>query len=86
VTNFRENEGREEKRLPWEGSLQANDSVCQCIGLPGSPMGFGKQIDNHFYVVVLHFMHYNFGRIRKSLRITPIGVLFGRNIAEWHSK
>ncbi|TSA58284.1 MAG: IS1 family transposase [Methylophilaceae bacterium] len=33
--------------------------------------GFSKKIENLEYAVALHFMHYNFGRIHKSLRVTP---------------
>jgi hypothetical protein len=33
--------------------------------------GFSKKIENHGYAVALHFMHYNFCRIHKTLRITP---------------
>ncbi len=33
--------------------------------------GFSKKIENLEDSVALHFMHYNFGRIHKSLRITP---------------
>lgn len=33
--------------------------------------GFSKKVDNHAAAVALHFMHYNFARIHKSLRITP---------------
>lgn len=33
--------------------------------------GFSKKIENHAHAVALHFMYYNFGRIHKSLRITP---------------
>lgn len=33
--------------------------------------GFSKKVENHAHAVALHFMHYNFGRIHKSLRITP---------------
>ncbi len=33
--------------------------------------GFSKKIDNLYYAVALHFMHYNFGRIHKTLRVTP---------------
>lgn len=32
---------------------------------------FSKKIENHAYAVALHFMHYNFCRIHKSLRVTP---------------
>lgn len=33
--------------------------------------GFSKKIDNLYFAVALHFMHYNFGRIHKTLRVTP---------------
>lgn len=33
--------------------------------------GFSKKIENHIAAVTLHFMHYNFARIHKSLRVTP---------------
>ena len=32
---------------------------------------FSKKVDNHGHAVALHFMHYNFARIHKTLRITP---------------
>jgi IS1 family transposase len=32
---------------------------------------FSKKAENHGHAVALHFMYYNFGRIHKSLRITP---------------
>lgn len=33
--------------------------------------GFSKKIENHEHAVAIHYMHYNFGRIHKSLRVTP---------------
>ncbi len=33
--------------------------------------GFSKKVENHAYAVALHFMHYNFARIHKTLRVTP---------------
>jgi IS1 family transposase len=30
-----------------------------------------KKLDNHKAAIALHFMHYNFGRIHKTLRVTP---------------
>ena len=33
--------------------------------------GFSKKVENHEAAVALYFMHYNFGRIHKSLRVTP---------------
>ena len=32
--------------------------------------GFSKKIQNHAHAVALHFMHYNFARIHRSLRVT----------------
>ena len=33
--------------------------------------GFSKKLENHAFMVVIHFMHYDFARIHKTLRITP---------------
>lgn len=33
--------------------------------------GFSKKVENHAHAIALHFMFYNFGRIHKSLRVTP---------------
>lgn len=33
--------------------------------------GFSKKIEDHAHAVALHFMYYNFGRIHKTLRVTP---------------
>lgn len=33
--------------------------------------GFSKKIHNHECSVALHFMYYNFGRIHRTLRVTP---------------
>ena len=32
---------------------------------------FSKKLENHAYAVALHFVHYNFCRIHKTLRVTP---------------
>jgi IS1 family transposase len=32
---------------------------------------FSKKLNNHAYAVALHFVHYNFCRIHKTLRVTP---------------
>jgi IS1 family transposase len=32
---------------------------------------FSKKIENHAAMVAIHFMYYNFGRIQKTLRVTP---------------
>jgi IS1 family transposase len=33
--------------------------------------GFSKKIENHFFATAMYFMYYNFGRIHKTLRVTP---------------
>lgn len=33
--------------------------------------GFSKKVENHAHAVALHFVWYNFGRIHKTLRVTP---------------
>lgn len=33
--------------------------------------GFSKKVENLAHAVSLHFMYYNFGRIHKTLRVTP---------------
>jgi len=33
--------------------------------------GFSKKVENHAAMVALHFMHYNFARLHKTLRVTP---------------
>ena len=33
--------------------------------------GFSKKIGDHCCAVALNYMHYNFGRIHKTLRVTP---------------
>ncbi len=33
--------------------------------------GFNKKIENHIHAISLHYMYYNFGRIHKTLRVTP---------------
>lgn len=33
--------------------------------------GFSKKVENLEHAVSLHFMHYNFARVHKTLRVTP---------------
>ncbi len=33
--------------------------------------GFSKKVQNLEHAVALHFLHYNFARIHKTLRVTP---------------
>ena len=32
---------------------------------------FSKKVENHAHAVALYFVHYNFARIYRSLRVTP---------------
>jgi IS1 family transposase len=32
---------------------------------------FSKKVENHFWAIALHYMHYNFCRIHQTLRVTP---------------
>lgn len=32
---------------------------------------FSKKIGNHCYAIALHFVYYNFVKLRKTLRMTP---------------
>ena len=32
---------------------------------------FSKKVEHHMAAVAIHFMHYNFARIHKTLRVTP---------------
>jgi hypothetical protein len=40
-------------------------------GVCAGPPTFLAKVENHAYQVALHFMHYNFVRIHKTLRMTP---------------
>ena len=33
--------------------------------------GFSKKVENHFFALAVHYMHYNFCRVHKTLRVTP---------------
>ena len=33
--------------------------------------GFSKKVENHEHAIGIHYMYYNFGRIHKTLRVTP---------------
>jgi IS1 family transposase len=33
--------------------------------------GFSKKVENHLHAIAIHFMHYNFCRVHKTLRVTP---------------
>ncbi|MEX2299484.1 MAG: IS1 family transposase [Bryobacterales bacterium] len=33
--------------------------------------GFSKKVENHAHAIAIHFMHYNFGRVHKTLKTTP---------------
>jgi len=33
--------------------------------------GFSKKVENHAHAIAIHYMHYNYCRIHKTLRVTP---------------
>jgi IS1 family transposase len=33
--------------------------------------GFSKKFENHMHAIAIHYMHYNFCRVHKTLRVTP---------------
>ena len=33
--------------------------------------GFSKKFENHIRAIAIHYMHYNFCRVHKTLRVTP---------------
>lgn len=39
--------------------------------LTGLTNGFSKKVENHMHAISLYYMHYNFCKIHKSLRVTP---------------
>jgi len=48
--------------------------------------GFSKKIDNHIHMLSLYFVHYNFCRIHKTLKVTPAmeaGITKTLHDAEW---
>lgn len=48
--------------------------------------GFSKKLENHLHMLSLYFVHYNFVRIHKSLRMTPAmaaGVTDALHDMEW---
>ena len=48
--------------------------------------GFSKKIDNHIHMLSLYFVHYNFCRIHKTLKVTPAmeaGLTNTLHDAEW---
>jgi IS1 family transposase len=49
-------------------NLTMRMSMRRCTRLTN---GFSKKVANHEAAIALHFMYYNFGRIHKTLRVTP---------------
>ncbi|MBI1950924.1 MAG: IS1 family transposase, partial [Acidobacteria bacterium] len=41
---------------------------------------FSRKAENHAHAVAIHFMWYNFGRIHKTLRVTPA---MAAGVADW---
>lgn len=41
------------------------------LRVPPITNAFSKKVENHAHAVALHMMFYNFGRVHKTLRVTP---------------
>jgi len=55
-------------------SFVERQNLTMCMGMRRFTRltnGFSKKIENHLYAVAIHFMHYNFCRVHKTLRVTP---------------
>jgi hypothetical protein len=51
---------------------RANLPMCMCMRrFTRLTNGFNKKIEMHLHAVSLHFMHYNFARVHKTLKVTP---------------
>src|ERR1700723_1568195 len=71
------------RTIPMTGNPQARDISTSFVERQNLTMrmqmrrftrltnAFSKKIDNLGYAVALHFMHYNFCRVRQTLRVTP---------------
>jgi hypothetical protein len=44
---------------------------------------FGKKVTMHAHTVALHFIHYNFVRIHKTLKVTPPGASVACDRSHW---
>jgi hypothetical protein len=61
---------RERLRLAFDGNVAAVTSFPRTVAWRGSN-AFSKKAVNHAHMMAIYFMHYNFVRIHKTLKITP---------------
>lgn len=89
-TGIRKNpiEGNPEEKLISTSYVERQNltmrmSMCRFTRLTN---GFSKKIDNHIHMLSLYFVHYNFYRIHKTLKVTPAveaGLTETLHDAEW---
>jgi hypothetical protein len=51
--------------------VERHNLTMPMLGFTHLTNAFSKKFDNHAAMVAIHAVYYNFGRIHKTLRITP---------------
>jgi IS1 family transposase len=66
-------EGKPDKSKVSTSYVERNNGIIRqpCKRYARLTQAFSKKVENHALSVALHYMHYNFCRIHKSLRVTP---------------
>ncbi len=57
--------GTSELATPVMNSTDTDDTI------PRHPTAVKFRVENHVAMLAIHYMHYNFARIHKTLRVTP---------------